>query len=143
YADEQIDNFEVGMKSDFLNGKLRINMNFFWSELKDLQVTAIRANPLSVTSTESIVANAAGARIRGIEAEIIAAPAPGLQVFFNGGYLDAKYKNFCANLTGAERFTGAVPTSSCGGVTILEPGVAIVDYDNAHLSLPYAPKWDG
>lgn len=143
YEDEQIDNFEVGMKSDFLNGKLRVNMNFFWSELKDLQVTAIRANPLSLTSTESIVANAAGARIRGIEAEIIAAPAPGLQIFFNGGYLDAKYKDFCANLTGAETFTGAAPTSSCGGVTVLQPGVAIVDYDNAHLSLPYAPKWDG
>lgn len=143
YADEQIDNFEVGLKSDLADGHLRFNVNFFWSELKNLQVTAIRANPLNLASTESIVANAAGARIRGIEAEIVWVPVEGLNLFLNGGYLNAKYKDFCANLTGAETFTGAPPTSSCGSVTVLQPGVAIVDYDNSHLKLPYAPKWDG
>lgn len=143
YADEQIDNFEVGLKSDLADGHLRFNVNFFWSELKNLQVTAIRANPLSLASTESIVANAAGARIRGIEAEIVWVPIEGLNLFLNGGYLDSKYKDFCANLTGAETFTGAPPTSSCGSVTVLQPGVAIVERDNGHLSLPYAPKWDG
>jgi len=143
YDDEQVDNFEVGLKSDLFDGRVRFNINAFWAEYKNLQVSAIRANPLSLASTESIVANAASARVRGIETEITVMPMTGLSLFLNGGYLDSGYKDFCANLTGAETFSGAVPTSSCGSVTVLTPGVAVVEHDHNSLKLPYAPKWDG
>jgi len=59
----------------------------FDSDYDDLQIS-------HVFNTSVILANAPRANIKGAEIEIVALPLQGLQLSFNGGYLDAKFKQF-------------------------------------------------
>lgn len=143
YKDEQVDNYEIGLKSDLFGGVLRLNLTAFWAEYKNLQESVIRVNPFNSASAETYTSNAAGARIRGLEAEFNLIPTPGLNFYGNAGYLDARYKAFCADLDGPGAFTG-VPTSTCGGIAqIVSPGLALIATDNSRLDLPFAPKFSG
>ncbi len=118
YDDEQVDNFEVGMRSDLLDDRLRLNANVFYAEYKDLQRGVIRAAPTS-TGQETFTDNAAGAESFGAEASFSLVPAPGFSINGNVGYLDIEYKGFVADLTGDG-----------------------IETDNSQLDLVRAPKWD-
>ena len=91
YDPERVDSFEAGMKADFADGTIRFNPAVFWAEYSNKQEEIIRA---SGAGTETIVENAASARIRGIEVEFQAKPTPELLLRASGGLLDAKYKSF-------------------------------------------------
>ena len=91
YDPERVDSFEAGLKADFLDGRLRFNPTVFWVEYNDKQEDLIRA---AGVGTETIVENAASARIRGAELEIQARPTPELTLRASGGYLDPQYKSF-------------------------------------------------
>lgn len=118
YDDEQVDNFEVGVRSDLLDNRLRLNANLFYAEYKDLQRGVIRAAPTS-TGQETFTDNAAGAESMGAEVSFSLVPAPGFNINGNIGYLDIEYKGFVADLTGDG-----------------------VETDNSALDLVRAPKWD-
>ena len=91
YDPERVDSFEAGMKADFADGKIRFNPTVFWAEYTNKQEEILRA---SGAATETIVENAASARIRGIEVEFQARPTKALLFRASGGYLDAQYKSF-------------------------------------------------
>jgi iron complex outermembrane receptor protein len=91
YDPERVDSFEAGMKGDFWDGRIRVNPTVFWAEYSNKQEEIIRA---SGAGTETIVENAASARIRGIELELQAKPNPDLLLRTSVGYLDARYKTF-------------------------------------------------
>jgi iron complex outermembrane receptor protein len=118
YDQEQVDNFEIGIKSDWFENRLRLNANVFYAEYKDLQRGVIRAANTS-TGQETFTDNAAGAESKGIELTFSAIPVDGLTLFGNIGWLDIEYKDFLADLTGD------------GTVT-----------DNSDLELVRAPEWD-
>jgi iron complex outermembrane receptor protein len=148
YKDEQVDNFEGGIKSEFFNHHLRVNINGFDANYTNLQVGAIRVNPNNPAAAETFISNAAGAHIYGIETELTAKPIRALTLYANVGWLHASYSKFCTDLIGVTFFTGAPPTSTCGGVTVLipptptAPGQALVDVD--YSKKPYqAADWDG
>ena len=149
YQDERVDNYEVGIKSQFFDRRLMVNLNAFRAEYSNLQESIIRVDPNNTASAETFTSNAAGAVIYGVEAEIQARPIRNLTLYATVGYLHASYSEFCANLVGVTSFTGAAPTSNCGAVTILSnpvgntPGQAYVDSDYSNLQLPFAPEWDG
>lgn len=143
YKDEQVDNFEIGLKSDLLGGHLRLNLTAFWAEYKNLQRSVIRVNPFNVAAAETFTSNAAGARIRGLEAEVNVIPVTGLNIYGTAGYLDSKYKGFCADLDGPGAYTGT-PVSPCGGLAqALTPTLALIAVDNSNLRLTYAPEFSG
>jgi iron complex outermembrane receptor protein len=144
YKDEQVDNYEVGFKSELFDKRLRLNLTAFWAEYKDLQESVIRVNPFNSASAETYTSNAARARIRGIEAEFTIIPAEGFNIYGNAGYLDAKYKAFCADLDGPGAFVGPTPISTCGGIAqIVSPGLDLIATDNSSLKMPRAPKISG
>ncbi len=118
YDDEQVDNFEAGMRSDLFDNRLRLNANLFYAEYKDLQRGVIRAAPTS-TGQETFTDNAAGAESFGAEVAFSLVPAPGFSINGNIGYLDIEYKGFVADLTGDG-----------------------IETDNSSLDLVRAPKWD-
>ncbi len=91
YDPERVDSYEAGMKASFFDGRLRFNPTVFWAEYANKQEDIIRA---SGSATETVVENAASARIRGIELEVQARPTPELTLRASGGYLDPKYKSF-------------------------------------------------
>ena len=88
YAPEFLWAYEVGMKSEWLANRLRLNLSGFYYDYSDLQVTLFTPPANSVTD------NAASARVKGIEAELQARVIAGLDVFANLAYLDAHYSSY-------------------------------------------------
>ena len=148
YKDEQVDNYEAGIKSEFLDHRLRLNINGFDANYTNLQVGAIRVNPNNPAAAETFISNAAGATIYGIETDITAKPTRALTLYANVGWLHASYSKFCTDLIGITTFNGPPPTSTCGNVSILVqpsggvPGQALVDVDYSKKKYQ-AAEWDG
>ncbi len=118
FNQERVDNYEIGMKSDWLDDRLRLNVNIFHARYANLQRSVIREADTS-TGQETFTDNAAGARSWGVEAEISVIPVEGLTVYGILGWLDIQYRDFIADING--------------------DGVAT---DNSGLDLVRAPKWD-
>ncbi len=93
YDPETLDNFEVGIRSDWLDRRLRVNATAFTMQYDDKQEAVIRASPVS-QATETLVENAASAEINGLELEVQASPIPDLQLRMSAGYLDASFDEF-------------------------------------------------
>jgi outer membrane receptor protein involved in Fe transport len=84
YGDETLWNYELGFKSSWRG--LRLNAAAFYTDIKNLQVT------LDAGSCSSrIVFNVPQAHTKGIEVELSANPAPGLDVSLNGTLLEAEF----------------------------------------------------
>ena len=116
YSPEKVGSFEVGVKADWLNKKLRTNVAMFMGNYKSLQRSITKAIPVA-PGFVTAVQNAAGGKVQGVELELTAVPTDSLTFFVTLGYLDAKYKNFIADITG-------------GGVT-----------DNSDIPFARAPRW--
>jgi iron complex outermembrane receptor protein len=84
---ERITDYEVGLKGDFLDGRLRANMSAFYYDYSNLQVNVVNQLVLQTL-------NAANAKIKGVEAEFTALPTPNLRLTLNGAWLDAYYTKF-------------------------------------------------
>jgi iron complex outermembrane receptor protein len=90
---ETLDAYEVGIKSDLLDRRLRFNLSGFYYNYKNIQLTAIE-------NAITRIYNAAKGRVKGADLEIIAAPpmAEGsLEVRAGVSYLDGKYNKFNIN----------------------------------------------
>ncbi len=87
FNEEVLWSYEVGVRSEFMDRRLRLNATAFYYDYKDLQVTTT-LNGLTVTT------NAASATTNGLEIEAIALPTPEWRINVSGAYLDAKYDNF-------------------------------------------------
>lgn len=84
---ETVDNFEAGLKSNFLDRRAQLNIAAFTSNYRDLQV-------LQIGALTQILSNAAKARISGLEIEGVLKPVAGLTLTGNVSVLDAKYREF-------------------------------------------------
>lgn len=90
YRPEQVDSYEVGVKTKLADGRVIFNVAAFRSEHKDMQLSVFTAT----TGAASIVRNAAGARIQGLEFETVLRPVEGLTINGSLAILDPKYKSF-------------------------------------------------
>ncbi len=92
YSPEYSTSYELGAKTDWLDGRLRLNATLFTVKFNDLQRDIVRRNP-DGTFTE-VTQNAASARTRGFELESVARPVKDLTIRANFGYLDAQYLSY-------------------------------------------------
>jgi iron complex outermembrane recepter protein len=92
FAPETDVEYELGIKSDLFDQKLRLNVAAYHDKYTNMQVndTQAAANGEYVT----LINNAAGATIEGFEAELDAIVAPGLRLHLSGAYVDAHYDKF-------------------------------------------------
>lgn len=117
YKPEKAKAWEAGMRSDWLENRLRVNATVFWNEYDDLQVGAFR--PVAGgTGQQSFTANAAFERARGVELQVTALPIRNMTLSAAIGYLDARYTSFKAALSYA--FPGRVCNGTVGGVPIIQ-----------------------
>jgi len=86
YGPETPKNYEIGLKSDFLDHHVRLNLTAFRTDFNDLQVNAYNQDTKSNTIT-----NAGKARIQGFEVEG-AVKYGGFSADANVGYVDPKYQ---------------------------------------------------
>ncbi len=90
--------YELGIKSEWLEHRLRANAAVFRTDYKDLQITfnIDPDGPGPIGAFVPVLANAGTARIQGVELETEFAATDRLRLTASGGYLDAKYLSFSA-----------------------------------------------
>ena len=95
YDPETVDSYELGLKADWLNRRLRTNIALYYAKYNNKQEEIVQAAPPgSASPQETVVKNASSANIKGIELEVIAQLSRALT--FNGSfsYIDAKFNRF-------------------------------------------------
>lgn len=81
--------YEVGVKSDLLDRKLRLNLSLFDVEMDGIQIT----NPSAVSPTIFLTKNAGTGRSKGFELEVVAKPVDGLTLQGSYSLADSKFVN--------------------------------------------------
>lgn len=92
YFPEENWTYEVGVKADLLDRKLRVNAAYFYDEITDLQLNATLNGGASFP-----VQNAGDATIQGLELEVTAIPVRGLSLFANLALMDGKFDRLTPN----------------------------------------------
>jgi len=87
---EYVWTYELGLRSESADQRLRFNASLFYSDYEDIQFTVIRGDP-DTGQPITVVDNAAKARIKGFEMEFMAVPTPRLLLSAALGYIDAEY----------------------------------------------------
>ena len=119
YAPETVDSYEFGVKTETTDRRLAFNVAAFYSKYNNKQESIIQLSPPgSPTPNETVVANAATAKIYGFETELTVRPVQALTLNLTSGYLDSHYDSF-----------------KTLNATTLKP------IDLSGLSLIFNPKW--
>lgn len=101
YQPETVDAYEVGLKADWLDRRLRTNIAFYYTKYDDKQEEVVQpAPPGSASPQETVVRNAASADIKGFEAEITAQLSRELSFNASFSYTDAEYNRFLNDVVG-------------------------------------------
>jgi iron complex outermembrane recepter protein len=113
YLPEYSNNMELGIKHNLFDHRLQLNITAFYTLVTDAQVPTLLL-PDAVTVTK----NAGRLSSRGIELELAAKPARGLQLDYHVGYTHAKYQNLklsqngtAVNLSGKRQIFTPATTS--------------------------------
>ncbi len=93
YDPETVDNYEAGIKSEWLENRLRVNANVFYMEYDDKQ-EELQLPDDNDTGQKTVVENAASATLQGVELEVQAFLSENLSLRANVGYLDTQYDDF-------------------------------------------------
>lgn len=90
FGPETVWSYEAGIKSEWFDRRLRVNVTGFWLDNKDFQAPSalVGANG----SIAFITQNFADYRNKGVELELTAVPTDGLNLFANIGYQDDEYR---------------------------------------------------
>jgi iron complex outermembrane recepter protein len=113
YAPDSLWDYEVGLKTTWLDRRLQIDADVFQINWKNMQVSGTSTAQAN-GATFSLISNAGNARIRGIEFETTYEPVKSLSLHVSGSYMDS------------------VLTSNQVSVVIAAPG-------KAGEPIPYAP----
>ena len=109
---ESLTAYEVGVKTDLFDRKLRVNLSAFYNDYKNIILT-LSACPISPCL---MPANVGAAHVKGFEIETTVKPFHGLTLDGSLSYLDFKYTSF------------SMDAASLGGLTL-------------NMVTPYTPKW--
>ena len=89
YDPEFVWNYEVGVKADLLNNRLRVNAAVFYMDWSDMHVSFL-VPQLGESAGGTFISNAESAFSKGVEVSVTALPVDNLIINFNLGYLDAE-----------------------------------------------------
>jgi iron complex outermembrane recepter protein len=95
YEAEKSKGFEVGMKFEGLDRRLRGSIAMYRNTLSNVQLSTAVPNLAAGGSLTSIVTTSANARTQGIELDLQAAPTDNLTLSAGISYVDAKFRSGC------------------------------------------------
>jgi iron complex outermembrane receptor protein len=98
YEDENVYSWEAGLKSQWLDDRLQINLSGYYNDVKDQQ----QATFIPGGGTATIVQNAGRSRVRGFEVEVRARPIDNLDVVVNHAWVHASISEFEDLATGLD-----------------------------------------
>jgi iron complex outermembrane receptor protein len=104
YDPEELNNFEIGMRSEFLDGRVRFNVTAFYMDYQDKQedITIGFTAPDGTVTTDSFVENAANATTKGLEFELYFQATDNLTIRSALGLLDGEYDDYTVIDAGEE-----------------------------------------
>jgi len=85
YDPQEVINYEIGMKADLLDNRLRINANVFHAQYDDIQQTALSGGGFPQQNVGEV-------DVTGFELEVTAIPVDGLSLYATFGYADDDYE---------------------------------------------------
>lgn len=88
---EQVTDYEIGLKADWLDGKLRTSAAYYHSLYDNIQRSAVTCAGVSCSS---VLFNAAQGTIDGVELELVAIPVTGLRLAATAAYTHPQYDEF-------------------------------------------------
>lgn len=93
---ENAELFEGGIKSEWLDNRLRLNLAVFSTDYQDLQILQLLVPEDAPEDTPGVLVtqNASDAKVKGIELEFTAFPIDGMTVQGSVTKLDTEYQNF-------------------------------------------------
>ncbi len=106
FSPETLTSFELGLKTDLLDRKLRVNLSTFYDKLKSIQLPIIDCSLLDgfPVGTDPIpcaaTANAGDGHSYGFEAEVTASPVMGFDIDAALSYIDGKYTRIDSSVGG-------------------------------------------
>lgn len=114
---EEITNYEIGLKSDFFDRSLRLNLAAYYMDYENLQVSSPQltdtdGDNIPDTQGSLITRNAAEATIKGIEAELTWLVGEHGTLALVADWLDAKYDRFLSvesQYQGAQTWNPPIP----------------------------------
>ena len=89
FDEETLLSYEAGLKSQWLDHRLQLNLAAFYSDYEDLQTDLFTAGS---NGAGSYTINAGKAKIPGFELEALAEPFDGLTLSLNYGWMNPKYE---------------------------------------------------
>jgi iron complex outermembrane receptor protein len=136
YGPESIRGFEIGSKNRFLDNRLQLNLATFWYDYQDQQVSQAVTTAAGAIGTR--IVNAGKSRIRGVEAEAVAALTDRDRVNLYAAYLDSEFRDFKVAVNGQLASIGyaegrCTPVSSASATPC--------NWQLAGRSPPQAPEW--
>ena len=87
--EEENNTFEVGLKSEFADGRARLNVAVFRNEIKDMQRELNIPDPDVIVLQATI--NAGDVTITGVEADFVWLPIDNLSLYASAGFQDGEY----------------------------------------------------
>lgn len=111
---EKANTYEVGMKGQFLERKLQVNLAGYYTDYTDLQVTVY-------SGISPVTVNAAQAQIKGVEAEVVLVPVPELTLSGTFGYTDARYTKKDAGTNLGNQFVNTPKYAASANVEYVVP----------------------
>lgn len=111
FGPESLISYEAGLRSEFLDRRVRFNATVFYSDYDDIQTNVFNPNNTRIFD----VINAGKAKIKGVEADLSVLVVTGLVVSASYGHIDPEFKEVVDlggnDITSMFRFPHAPKTS--------------------------------
>jgi iron complex outermembrane recepter protein len=139
---EKVSNYEVGLKTQFLERKATLNLAVFRTDVKDFQATV---NNGQVSVIRGYLANAEKVKIQGVETDFSYKPTQNWTLYVNGAYTDAIYDKFTGAPCPPELSGGTTTTTNpaLAGAPGVPGSVSPAFCDVSGQWLPGVSKWSG
>ena len=115
FGPETLSNFEIGMKSDVLDGRMRLNVSLFDMDYQDMQIGTAGQDQFGQAAW--VTANDGEANIQGVEIEINSTIGDNWMLDATVGYTDFQYIRLP---TQQDCLNKGFPASSCGGTILID-----------------------
>jgi iron complex outermembrane receptor protein len=132
FDEETVTNYEIGMKSDFFDNQMRLNIAAFYMDYEDLQVFVSSYE----TTAGLFIDNAGEADIYGIEAEYFYSPSNNLDLSLTYAWLDTEIgENEIPTVEEGNNLTRSPKHSASASVQYVLP---VGDFGNMLFRADYA-----
>ncbi len=92
-APEKVDSYELGIKSQWFDKAVTLNVAGYWTEISDYQ-TAITEQVPNTVNVRQYIANIPGVRSRGVEGDLSFAPSERASFYASVAYADTTYSDY-------------------------------------------------